>query len=50
MYSYTIGFTIEEQAVYPTPGERDERYVFENGEPRFEDGLAIVMLGIKAWL
>lgn len=50
VYSYTIGFTIEEQAVYPTPGERDERYVFENGELRFEDGLATMMLGIKAWL
>jgi TetR/AcrR family tetracycline transcriptional repressor len=50
VYSYTIGFTIEEQAVYPKPGERDERYVFENGEPSFEDGLTIVMLGIEAWL
>lgn len=25
-YSYTIGFVIEEQAVYPVPGERDPRY------------------------
>ncbi|MDI5967622.1 TetR/AcrR family transcriptional regulator C-terminal domain-containing protein [Streptantibioticus silvisoli] len=25
-YSYTIGFVIEEQAVYPIPGERDPRY------------------------
>jgi TetR/AcrR family transcriptional regulator, tetracycline repressor protein len=25
-YSYTIGFTIEEQAVYPRPGQRDQRY------------------------
>ncbi len=25
-YSYTIGFVIEEQAVYPMPGERDPRY------------------------
>ena len=27
LYSYIIGFTIEEQAVYPMPGERDPRYV-----------------------
>jgi AcrR family transcriptional regulator len=26
IYSYTIGFVIEEQAVHPRPGERDERY------------------------
>jgi AcrR family transcriptional regulator len=25
-YSYTIGFVIEEQAVYPLPGQRDPRY------------------------
>ncbi|WP_224364510.1 TetR/AcrR family transcriptional regulator C-terminal domain-containing protein [Hyalangium versicolor] len=25
-YSYTIGFTIEEQAVHPRPGERDSQY------------------------
>jgi TetR/AcrR family transcriptional regulator, tetracycline repressor protein len=24
--SYTVGFVIEEQAVYPYPGQRDERY------------------------
>jgi TetR/AcrR family tetracycline transcriptional repressor len=26
IYSYTVGFTIEEQAVYPKPGKRDPRY------------------------
>ena len=26
IYCYTIGFTIEEQAVHPRPDERDERY------------------------
>ena len=26
VYSYVIGCTIEEQAVYPEPGKRDERY------------------------
>ncbi|KAA0023900.1 TetR/AcrR family transcriptional regulator C-terminal domain-containing protein [Antrihabitans cavernicola] len=26
IYSYTVGFAIEEQAVYPRPGERDDRY------------------------
>src|SRR5262245_34717936 len=26
IYCYTVGFTIEEQAVYPRPGERNEQY------------------------
>ncbi|MGH9690255.1 MAG: TetR/AcrR family transcriptional regulator C-terminal domain-containing protein [Candidatus Acidiferrales bacterium] len=26
IYSYAVGFTIEEQAVYPQPGERNEQY------------------------
>lgn len=26
IYSYTVGFTIEEQAVYPRPGEWNEQY------------------------
>jgi AcrR family transcriptional regulator len=26
VYSFTVGFVIEEQAVHPRPGERDERY------------------------
>jgi TetR/AcrR family transcriptional regulator, tetracycline repressor protein len=26
VYSYTVGFTIEEQAVHPVPGERDAQY------------------------
>src|SRR5215469_10975749 len=26
IYYYTVGFTIEEQAVYPRPGRRDPRY------------------------
>jgi Tetracyclin repressor-like, C-terminal domain len=26
IYWYTVGFTIEEQAVYPRPGERNEQY------------------------
>jgi len=26
LYCYTVGFTIEEQAVYPRPGERNEQY------------------------
>jgi hypothetical protein len=38
VYNFVIGFTIEEQAVYPLPGERDKRYdavaarVAENGD------------------
>ncbi|WP_181775043.1 TetR family transcriptional regulator [Amycolatopsis pittospori] len=58
VYSYVIGFTIEEQAVYPTPGERDSRYdltptvwVFdEDVEGRFRDGLTMVLNGVFAWL
>jgi TetR/AcrR family tetracycline transcriptional repressor len=30
VYSYVIGFTIEEQAVRPLAGERDPRYEVEN--------------------
>jgi TetR/AcrR family transcriptional regulator, tetracycline repressor protein len=26
LYNYTVGFTIEEQAVYPMPGQHDARY------------------------
>ncbi|WP_158894830.1 TetR/AcrR family transcriptional regulator C-terminal domain-containing protein [Amycolatopsis anabasis] len=26
LYTFVIGFTIEEQAVYPVPGDRDKRY------------------------
>ncbi|AUI63783.1 TetR/AcrR family transcriptional regulator C-terminal domain-containing protein [Amycolatopsis sp. BJA-103] len=58
VYSYVIGFTIEEQAVYPVPGERDPRYdttstvwVFdEDVEGRFGDGLTMVLDGVFAWL
>ncbi|ONF64779.1 TetR/AcrR family transcriptional regulator C-terminal domain-containing protein [Amycolatopsis keratiniphila] len=58
VYSYVIGFTIEEQAVYPVPGERDPRYgatpspwVFdEDVEGRFGDGLTMVLNGVFAWL
>ncbi|EMD21687.1 TetR/AcrR family transcriptional regulator C-terminal domain-containing protein [Amycolatopsis azurea] len=58
VYSYVVGFTIEEQAVYPVPGERDPRYdilptawVFdEDVEGRFGDGLTMVLDGVFAWL
>ncbi|MFC3448844.1 TetR/AcrR family transcriptional regulator C-terminal domain-containing protein [Amycolatopsis speibonae] len=58
VYSYVVGFTIEEQAVYPVPGERDPRYdilntawVFdEDVEGRFGDGLTMVLNGVFAWL
>ncbi len=36
LYSYTIGFVIEEQAVKPRPGERDERYTPRNRARRID--------------
>lgn len=58
VYSYVVGFTVEEQAVYPFPGERDPRYdetptawVFDKDvEGRFGDGLTMVLTGVFAWL
>ncbi|GAA1967553.1 TetR/AcrR family transcriptional regulator C-terminal domain-containing protein [Amycolatopsis minnesotensis] len=73
LFTYVIGFTIEEQAVYPRPGELDERYrervdtlaeridapvlaaltsSLPVGDPdqQFEDGLEIVLTGMRAWL
>ncbi len=57
VYSYVVGFTIEEQAVYPKPGELDERYRSEEAgdlladvDSRFEDGLAMVLSGARRWL
>lgn len=37
IYSYTIGFVIEEQAVYPRPGQRDERYDVDRRTERMAD-------------
>ncbi|WP_290058079.1 TetR/AcrR family transcriptional regulator C-terminal domain-containing protein [Amycolatopsis solani] len=57
VYSYVVGFTIEEQAVYPKPGELDERYrsaeagdLLADVDARFEDGLAMVLSGARRWL
>ncbi|MGH3630066.1 MAG: TetR/AcrR family transcriptional regulator C-terminal domain-containing protein [Sciscionella sp.] len=36
MYSYTVGFAIEEQAVYPRPGEPDEHYEREHRRTRID--------------
>ncbi|WP_370542024.1 hypothetical protein [Amycolatopsis sp. FDAARGOS 1241] len=57
VYSFVIGFTIEEQAVYPRPGERDERYgpddegaaISRDVEAGFSDGLAMVLGGARQW-
>lgn len=35
--SYTVGFVIEEQAVYPRPGQRDERYDLDRRTERMAD-------------
>lgn len=37
IYSYTIGFVIEEQAVYPRPGERSEQYDVDRRTERMAD-------------
>ena len=70
VFSFTVGFTIEQQAVEPTPGKRDPRYdaaleragrstafsaavkaaLGGNFDEQFEEGLSIVLLGVKAWL
>ena len=36
IYCYVVGFTIEEQAVYPRPGELDEKYDLEKRAKRIE--------------
>jgi TetR/AcrR family tetracycline transcriptional repressor len=44
-YSYTIGFVIEEQAVYPVPGERDPRYDLAERAERLGDYPAAAEMG-----
>jgi TetR/AcrR family tetracycline transcriptional repressor len=46
VYSYVVGFTIEEQAVYPRPGGA----VFADVDARFGDGLSMVLSGARRWL
>jgi len=36
IYCYVVGFTIEQQAVYPRPGEPDERYDLEKRAKRLD--------------
>ncbi|MFY0565595.1 TetR/AcrR family transcriptional regulator C-terminal domain-containing protein [Archangium lansingense] len=36
VYNYTVGFTIEEQAVYPMPGERNAQYDLARRAKRME--------------
>jgi TetR/AcrR family transcriptional regulator, tetracycline repressor protein len=37
IYSYVVGFAIEEQAVYPRPGKRDEFYDLEARAKRIDE-------------
>jgi AcrR family transcriptional regulator len=37
VYCYTIGFVIEEQAVYPRPGERNDEYDIDRRTERMAD-------------
>ena len=41
IYSYTIGFVIEEQAVFPVPGQRDPRYEPRRRAERIDDRHAL---------
>jgi len=57
VYCFVVGFVIEEQAVRPMPGEFDERYaqsagqaVLGDADARFEDGLQMVLSGVRQWL
>jgi TetR/AcrR family tetracycline transcriptional repressor len=49
--NFVSGFSTEEQAIYPMPGERDPRYpsTFDDMDDHFADGLKIVLTGIRAW-
>jgi AcrR family transcriptional regulator len=51
LFTFVIGFTTEEQAVYPMPDERDERYPahFDDMDAHFTAGLEIVLTGIQSW-
>jgi AcrR family transcriptional regulator len=52
LYSFVIGFTTEEQAVNPAPGQRAESYpeLFDDTEAHFAEGVKMLLLGIRAWL
>jgi TetR/AcrR family transcriptional regulator, tetracycline repressor protein len=39
IYNYTLSFVIEEQAVFPTPGERSPRYSLEARNARLDPAL-----------
>ena len=38
IYNYTISFVMEEQAVFPVPGERSSRYSLEGRNARLDAG------------
>jgi TetR/AcrR family transcriptional regulator, tetracycline repressor protein len=41
VYNYTVGFTVEEQAVHPMPGERDPGYDLEQRAQRVGERLPL---------
>ena len=48
IYCYVVGFTIEEQAVYPRPGELDERYDLEKRAKRLDsENLPLALAATK---
>lgn len=51
LFTFVIGFSTEEQAIYPMPGERDPRYpdFFDDMDGHFAAGLEIVLAGIRSW-
>jgi hypothetical protein len=39
IYNYTLSFVMEEQAVFPTPGERSPRYSIEERNARLDPAI-----------
>ena len=39
IYNYTLSFVTEEQAVFPTPGERSPRYSIEERNARLDPAI-----------
>ena len=49
IYSYAVGFTIEEQAVYPRPGERNAQYDVAKRAERIDSQKSPLALAVGEW-
>lgn len=49
IYSYVVGFTIEEQAVYPKPGERNAQYDVKRRAERIDPEKLPLALAVGEW-